>query len=837
MDNLVLKFLKANKKINILQSAIILLAVSLSISILILNNTVSNRITDLFESISKGYAVSVEKSEGFDSDFVDEVRSIEGVSAVYPSMSYSSNVEIKNGIRNFKMSGVYLDELENGVVSIIEGSTISDEMHDVLISQKVATKENLSVGDKFDVVLNNKTYNMVIAGIYQKDMFQMQAYYEAYVDIRLLQQSGILDKEINSLNISLNNPEYIEVQKIIDYLYEKDNTLEFSSVYAQKAAAESDYNSFSMLLWAIFSILAMIIIYLVYNFTIIKTNSNMTSITALRMLGARNKYVESIMIKENLIVGLISSVIGAVLALPVTFLFMWVYSNGDMYDLMPYFEYNLLFIFVGLIVGLVVPYISTSASMRKLYGYSLINALRKSDSYDKKSESLKKSVISFVCGLVIMAFDVFISRKYVYVENEVTIYTLMVISGLILVVSIFLITPFIKFVLCSLLLKIVKDSKGSSFFLALKYTKEDSNNAAKIVSFFTISVMIASALMGMFSSTEKSLDSYASAAYDHDYFISFDEPTYEKCEEISKKIVDINAASTASWSAVYDYTYSGKKIRVFGVDLNDYDNYSRIKINSDKKMKFRDLEKNECVVSRQLLIENGIGLNDSIEVIADDNNLKFKIVGFIDSFVNDGRLIITDRNELLDLIGDDFSVIMLVNKADGLTNEEFETAIKENITYANVEFTWIPEFKKSWVDGIFNGTEIFYFLFLVITLFVIFAVISNYIASIRNRKRDISVIFAIGANNKVISSGFIVEIFIIMLLSIITGFLGSICMLQIFVNSFSAIFNTDLKMYFPFSVAGGVFILLAFIFILVDVIVIRNVLKSDKGRYLKERVF
>lgn len=327
MDNLVLKFLKANKKINILQSAIILLAVSLSISILILNNTVSNRITDLFESISKGYAVSVEKSEGFDSDFVDEVRSIEGVSAVYPSMSYSSNVEIKNGIRNFKMSGVYLDELENGVVSIIEGSTISDEMHDVLISQKVATKENLSVGDKFDVVLNNKTYNMVIAGIYQKDMFQMQAYYEAYVDIRLLQQSGILDKEINSLNISLNNPEYIEVQKIIDYLYEKDNTLEFSSVYAQKAAAESDYNSFSMLLWAIFSILAMIIIYLVYNFTIIKTNSNMTSITALRMLGARNKYVESIMIKENLIVGLISSVIGAVLALPVTFLFMWVYSN------------------------------------------------------------------------------------------------------------------------------------------------------------------------------------------------------------------------------------------------------------------------------------------------------------------------------------------------------------------------------------------------------------------------------------------------------------------------------------------------------------------------------
>ncbi|MGN0593934.1 MAG: ABC transporter permease [Hominimerdicola sp.] len=837
MDDLVLKFLKANKKINILQAAIILLAVSLSISILILNNTVSNRITDLFGTISKGCAVTVEKSDGFESDFVEEVRSIEGVSAVYPSLSYSANAEIKNGIRNFKMAGVYADELENGVIRIIEGSTISDVMHDVLISQKVASKENLSVGDKFDVVFNNETYNMKIAGIYQKDMFQMQAYYEAYVDIRILQQSGVIDKEINKLNISLNDTEYIEVQKIIDYLYEKDNTLEFGSVYAQKAAAERDYNSFSMLLWAIFSILAMIIIYLVYNFTIIKTNSNMTSITAMRMIGARNKFVESVIIKENMIVGLISSVIGAIFALPVTFLFIWVYSNGDMYDMMPYFEYNLLFIPVGLIVGLVVPYISTFVCMRKLYNYSLINALRNSDSYNKKEENLKRSVISFVFGLVIMAFDIFISRKFVYVESEVTIYALMVISGLILVVSIFLITPLIKSLLCTLLLKLMKDSKGSSFFMALKYTKEDSNNASKIVSFFTISVMIASALMGMFSSTEKSLDNYTSAAYNHDYFITFDEPTYENCEEISRKIVDINAASSASWTAVYNYSYSEKTTRVFGVDLNDYDNYSKVKINSDKEIQFRDLEKDECVVSRQLLIENGIGLNDSIEVIADDKTLKLKIVGFIDSFVNDGRLIIADRNELLSLVGDDFSVIMLVNMANGISNEEFETKIKENITYANVEFTWVPAFKQNWVDGIFNGTEIFYFLFFVITLFVIFAVISNYIASIRNRKRDISVIFALGANNKVIRSGFIAEIFIIMLLSIITGFLGAICMLQIFVNSFSAIFNTDLKMFFPFSVAFGVFILLAFIFILVDVIVIRNVMKSDKGRYLKERVF
>lgn len=119
----------------------------------------------------------------------------------------------------------YAEDFINGVSKIKEGNMISDEENSIIISEELATQNNLKVGDEVTFYLpedSTKTYTFTIIGIFEttsdssnEDFMNMNALNsqnQMYTSITAINKILENDDSPNSLNsiIYLNNPDDLE---------------------------------------------------------------------------------------------------------------------------------------------------------------------------------------------------------------------------------------------------------------------------------------------------------------------------------------------------------------------------------------------------------------------------------------------------------------------------------------------------------------------------------------------------------------------------------------------------------------------------------------------------
>lgn len=830
MDSFIKKNVIENLKINIFQMVMIAVSVTFFISILMLKSTVLNRLNNVSEQMKQNYSASFLSSESYDEDTYEKIRNIDTVKDVIPFIAYDAELHIGGKVRYFLFSGAQPQDLENKAVIITEGRNVTQGSREILISEKVALKDNIKVGDTVQLVINNEITTLTVVGLYKKTMHQIAAYYEMYGDADFVRNVYGENAMYNSMMISMTDTSPDNMSNVLTKIHSYIPGAEFENVYDLQNASARDYNSFSMLLWSILAIFILLSIYLIYSFTIIKTEQAVSTILTMKMLGAKDQFVKKVYFKENVLVGIAGIIIGIILAPAGGLLLSYFYANGDIADIRPYFISKLSFAVIGGLIGILIPLFATFISLKGLSGDSLISMMRKNVSSEVRQISTRKKTISFMMGVILIIGIYLCANMFVYIADDILIYALMVTSGAILVVAVFLITPLITDILCVLLDRICSDN-SMSFFLAIKNTVSGNNNAQKIIAFVSISVMIVSALMGTFSSAEKSVGLYVDTAYAHDYIIDIPEASIENCTKIVKEINNSSVSAGCTWLPVYNYNQNDKKFRIFAIDTEYYDKFCNLKIIGADS--FSVLEKGNCYISKQIAIDNHYKIGDIIQIPYKEKMLHLKIQGIFSSIVNDGRLIFADRDEILDLIKDDFDAIVFANKLENVDFDIYERTIAEKCSFTELDFLRVADYKVSWINSIFNGTEIFYVLFVIISFLVLLMVIGNYLTSVRKRKKDIAILYAIGSNSRLINKEFVMETLIIVILSTIVGLIGSFSLLSVFVKSFSAIFNADLTVFFPWKISMSVLGFFIFVLVIVNMVIIRKVGGEDKNRYIK----
>ena len=166
MNDFILGNLKKEKKINIIQFFIMMLAVVLMIAILVLHGTVSMRLDVLKEQIGLKSAITINYDTYIDVKLVEKIKDINDVKKVYPILSYRTNVEVGAGLRSFFLSSVCDEYIRDGLIEIEEGRTVIEGEREILISKKVAKKDNINIGDTVDIILDDSSWV-----IFSKDVY------------------------------------------------------------------------------------------------------------------------------------------------------------------------------------------------------------------------------------------------------------------------------------------------------------------------------------------------------------------------------------------------------------------------------------------------------------------------------------------------------------------------------------------------------------------------------------------------------------------------------------------------------------------------------------------
>ena len=112
MKEFIVRDLRTNLKKNILQLFVIVVSTALTMGILILHGTMSNRISVLSEKIGSESTIVATSEKLFGMDLIEEVKNINEVNQVDPQLEYSTEGKIHQNFKNFWLLGVTKGFLE-----------------------------------------------------------------------------------------------------------------------------------------------------------------------------------------------------------------------------------------------------------------------------------------------------------------------------------------------------------------------------------------------------------------------------------------------------------------------------------------------------------------------------------------------------------------------------------------------------------------------------------------------------------------------------------------------------------------------------------------------------
>lgn len=843
MKDFIIRDFKVNFNKSILQLFMIVVSVALTMGILILHGTMSKRISIMSEKTGLESMLTVTSDELFDQDIIEQAENMDDVVQVNPQLEYNSEGVIHEDFKSMWLLGVTEQSLAFDKLRITKGRTInfSAKKLEMLVDSKVAAKENLSVGDEITVSLNTENTTFKVVGIYQRSQFSMQPCYEFYVNGQILQEKLNEVGQFNKINVVTSNQNFQTVSRIseeVKALMGENATCE--TVIERRENAERDLQSFSMILWAVLAILILGSTYLIYSTFSLRMDERIKTIAVFKTLGAKEKQIKSAFIKEGMLIGGIGGVLGVIAGIFVGLCLCYFYAERDYWEVRQYFVIKIMYVIGSIFIALVVCYIGSVRPIRRIAKISPISALKNEVSQQQKKLSMKTQVIRFASGLTLLVIVLLLSSQAMYIESEGLIYILMVFLGLNCVLAMFLIIPYIMTLFCKGIIWILKGKDRVELYLATQNLINNRNNSMVILSIIVTGIMIIASLHGMFSSARESVENYALHAFAHDYLIDCETKDKEEFNEIVKSIEKTGMLKDYTNIQVYNYEdeLSGKVLRVFGVDPEVYNDYSTLKLYSNEKgINFKDLasDQKKCFVSHQIMIENGYHLGDTIKFKQGGEHFELTVAAYFNSFTNGGRLIYMNQEQLNLLNKDSKSSLFCVNKKNQISSEAFQDAIREALNGKEFSLLSVSEFASTWKNDVIKGTEVFYLIFAMITVFVISSLFNNYITSILQRKREVGMLSSLGARRKSIKKIFMIEMLFMYLVALLVGGIGSYVTLYIFVQCLSAVFHADLSVYYPCEIMMISGVLLIVVFMLLNLIVIKRILKTNEVQLIKER--
>lgn len=813
--SIILKYILKNMKEKKLRSLLIIISLTLSVVILTLCLTLKDNVlakyTEFLMKTTGTSDISLTKETLF------EKLEIENISDTYSSVPYMIFNKDKINI-----IGVNIEDLQRNKM-IKSAKQTNLEGNEVIISKQTAESKNIKVNDTINV-WNTELKVVEIVEEYGLLIGETEEQPTYLTSINLANKI-MYENSDEIIKSQLDENKTYIIGAYIDVLDDnindaKENLKQIDSdfsVITIKANLEEALTQINALMIIMLIITILIAFYIISSILKLVLEERMSVIGTFRSIGASRRTTDLLLYFENSFYGIISSIIGIVIASlimsSVTDSFI---SSGDL-ELTSKAGIRPLYILIVVLFTILIQVFITFFELRKNKNKSIKNIIF--DTQDTKYKIKKGKIILGFVLIMVSIIIYLINNKYNFIMGLLPV--VLVIIGFVMVI------PVIIKLISKLLSILLKNRKTS--YIACKNVADN-----KIVISSTILLFIIIAMTTMIynmsvtiTNTYEGFDKVTH--YTMRVSLSGEEENYEYIKDIE----GVNEAAFYYINMGYFEVEDVEKLfAFFGYDKQDntiFKLYDSIKFNKEEADHLKD---DEILLDEAFAIKNNYKIGDKIKINGQqffDEDYYFTIKGYIDSTnTTSARTVgMIPKDMYNKLFKNNYKTILIdSNLPDEVMKENLKNGIKED----NVEIESYQEWIGSDKENTKQIMNIVYGVLLLGILLAMVGLVNNGLVAFVQRKKGFAVLNSTCMTKLQLFKMVLEENIFSFIIATIPGILLSVILnmyMEKMVNGMSMFINMAFEV-------KGVLILLGMIFVLTIIETIVPIIKIKKLNLIKE---
>jgi putative ABC transport system permease protein len=734
---IILRFLFKNIKENRFRSFLILFAIALSSAFILASNTLTNSLNKTYMNQMRASIGSAEiyiaPNSKSSSPFVDsnKCKLFSGKLEYIVSMLQGSGIYKKSNDEELKLSinGYNYDELAQvNPVTLKESSNVEPfKGKKVIVSKNFAEKNNFKAGDNITIKFNEENYKFNIVAIANNEgLFLKESDTFCF-----LVPKDFMDTIMQASNrgniIYLKTKGGGDKQKLIE-----DLKTEYKDYDVMETITDADLQkgttmvSQSMKMMSIVALLMSgFIIYTAFKVIVLE---RLPIIGTFRSIGATKKTTDIILLGESLLYGIIGGAFGSVLGVGVLYLLCWIIMQGDFIVSLKYSDFIKSFI-----LAIVLSLVSSAIPIIKAMKYSLKDIILNDVSQEGKNKIWKQILGVFLIIIFNIAPRVADSNYLRFIGS---------ISLVFVLIGIVLTVPLLTRLVSASLGRVICMIFGNEGVLAVKNLRENKS-VLNNISILGLGISVILMINIISSSLVADVGSLFTDVYKYDIWI-----TGSNLNDDLRRIFEEEDGINEGYGA-----YSAKNVEIqgknekigwiSGVQSNKYfDYYKTDFIGNQPEVVNKLNEDRNIIVSATLRDKFGYKENDVINLKFNNSTKSYKIIGFIDTVIDNGSFALISSKYLKeDVKTKYYSDILLKTYKDPV---QIEKQLKKKFASKKLDIRSLATMKEANIKENQQFMNMLQMLVIMAMIIGGFGVLNNFIISFMERRRSFAILRSVG---------------------------------------------------------------------------------------------
>ncbi|MBS4535926.1 FtsX-like permease family protein [Clostridium sp. D2Q-14] len=797
-----MKYIIRNIWENKLRGFLILFSLMVSTFVVFLNFVARDDIIHQYETLHeesyRGYDMIVNHEDTDDPFFKEDEFKTDNIDASNKLSAITTFGVVDNDELTLQLYGCnrksYLDE---GLFVISEEDNFSNSKdNQILISPQLAKNYGYELGDKISIETQIGVKEYEIGAIAKETGLFLGVDNENLIVMTNSEVEEITEQENKSNVLMISLADKSNIKNSIKTLEENNDDFVVETLVDQETM-DSNINMISQVL------LIILILVLLMNYYVISSNAKVILLSrtpvvgTFRSLGASKIKVNSILVLENLVYGLLGGIFGVICGFYfretiLETIAQGVLSNAPLGEISA--PINYVYIIFALIFAVIIQLISVIHVIYHIGNYSIKNLI-----FEELSSVQKVSIVLTVLGFVLQGFSYVLYR----INNSYNL-ILAILALVFAMAGGILVLPFITKYLSLFMTKINKLIFGEAPSLGTR-----NISTSKIINSNIKLVVISLSMILMIFMTSSSLENLfvkAKGSFELDlqlYGMEKKENDYLKLKRV-QGVKDLQFL----YSYTNTLTVNGNEMNLILCGFED----ERLGV-KNKDGKIENLKNGEVMIDEFYAIKNGFEIGDQLEIESDDfktKKIKVEIVGTIDSsiFTTARNTIVFSEDQFKKNVSDIPSSIY-VGTDKNLTQMKktlYKELSGENITVET--FNEFIENQEQQVSGLLSMVWIFLILSILLSAI---GLVNNQVIGFIQRKREYAVLYSVSMSKFQLNIMIFFEIISSFLIGCISGLVLSIWMsklLGVLLSSIGIYLEFSFQWGNIFTVVGSIFVVL-----------------------------
>ncbi|ETT55852.1 ABC transporter permease [Paenibacillus sp. FSL H7-689] len=770
----------------------ILIATALFFSSITISNSLTHVYTQKLEN-AQGNADIIIKSV----DNTDPFFSVNKAENLSKSTSYNIGeiqspaiyITESNNINWFNLHGLEEGELEklNPITFVDKQNNQLFEGNKIIVSQGVADKFKLSIGDAIVLEVNGKKQSFNIYGISNPMGYFMDEsqFYSAIVPKGLLSQIYQTNGLVNYVNI-----------KLADVTDKPAAITELSAMYKDQMVKDpvspEDIKSQTSVLSTALMVMVVVVtfmsIFIIYTCFKVLTIERLPMVGTFRSIGATKKVIHLLLIAESLFYGVIGAVLGSALGVVILNYITSMTTPGyiEQSPIMSQFSpvhivASSLFAILLCLGSSLMPILKTSKAPLKEV---ILNLTELKDLGKRKK---------FIIGLVFIALIVILAPMVTGQLSVVVIGVSVILAG----VALTLVIPFLTELAAVILEKPYALIFGNIGSLALRNIRGNSNmmNTISLIAIGITSIMFVNTASNSVLTATTNLYSESSTFDIKMTAAGADQQLVNNIQKVDG-VKDVYANYEAKNVKVIDK--NGDILAIDSVDSNRHLDFWKVDVVGDAKEQLKSLD-NERNILLAVQVKERLGVKDgdTITLAFPKGNKEYKVQGNFNTLMYTGNYALISEKYMKEDLGTTMYSNMYIktNQNPSTVAKKMERQFFSDRPQIITVKDWQQENVKS-NEQIFSILKGFAFLSMLIGIVGVF---NNLVINLIQRRRSLAMLRSIGMSKAQTAKMIFIESLTLGLIGGVFGCLGGYLLIWLLPYIYKALYIPPVYIFYPFS--------------------------------------